>query len=98
MSSGEVAEAFVGGTAAGEIKLLQGAFDPDVHREGAIEAVGEEEDAVGDFAADAAEFHEFETGGGVVHGSDFFEVEGAVGDLAGGGEEAGGTEAHFAGS
>ncbi len=92
----KVFEAFGGGLAFWEVELLDGFLDPDIDGEGVLEAVGEEEDAVGDFFADAGELAEGCAGGGGGEGAEGFEVELACSDDAGGLEEVGGAEAHFA--
>jgi hypothetical protein len=41
-----------------EVEVAERAKDPDVHRKGIGFAIGEEEDAIGDLVADAAQFGE----------------------------------------
>lgn len=59
MRGGKAAQAWFTGAAAREIKPLQRAFNPDIHGKRGIKSVGEQQDAVGNLAADAAKFHQF---------------------------------------
>jgi hypothetical protein len=75
----------LGGFPAGEaVAAGEGLENPRVHREGLEFARAEEEDAVGDFFADAGEFEEAGFRGGVGEGFGFIEPAGAGGDEAGG--------------
>ena len=59
MRRGKVTQTFFRHASAWKIKLAQRAFHPDIHRKRRIKSVGEQQDAIGNFAADAAEFHQF---------------------------------------
>ena len=58
MRRGKVLKPFGTDAAARKIKLAQRAFHPHVHRERAIETVGEQQHAVGNFVPDTAQFHQ----------------------------------------
>ena len=62
MRGGKAAQAWLAGAAAREIKPLQRAFNPDIHGKRGIKSVGEEQNAVGNLPAHAAQFHQFEAG------------------------------------
>ncbi len=51
MGCGEVVQFFELRPAAEEIELAEGFHDPNVNRESGLEAVGEEEHAIGDLAS-----------------------------------------------
>ena len=55
MRRGKMQQPFGADAAAWEIKFAQRAFDPDIHRKRAIEAIGEQQHAVGNFVPDAAQ-------------------------------------------
>src|SRR5476649_3053872 len=60
MRGGKAAQAWPAGAAAREIKPLQRAFNPDIHGKRGIKSVGEEQNAVGNLPAHAAQFHQSE--------------------------------------
>jgi hypothetical protein len=62
MRGGKAAQAWLAGAAAREIKQLQRAFNPDIHGKRGIKSVGEEQNAVGNLPAHAAQFHQFRAG------------------------------------
>ena len=96
MRGGKAAQAWPAGAAAREIKPLQRAFNPDIHGKRGIKSVGEEQNAVGNLPAHAAQFHQFRARLGVIQPADFFEVKFSPGNLPRGGEEVGRAETHFA--
>jgi hypothetical protein len=51
-------QAWLAGAAAREIKPLQRAFNPDIHGKRGIKSVGEQQNAVGNLPAHAAQFHQ----------------------------------------
>lgn len=76
----------------------EGFEDPDVYGEGFEFAGAEEEDAVGDFFADAGEGAEAFFGGGVGEGFRLLEPAGVGGEKAGGLADVAGAEAEEAGA
>src|SRR5690349_10017240 len=98
MGLDECFETLVGGFAFGEVELANGFLDPDVDWESVLEAVGEKQNAVGDFFADAGEFAEAFAGLWRWEGADGFEVEFVGGDDARGFEEVRSAESHLAGA
>jgi len=98
MRGGKAAQAWLAGAAAREIKPLQRAFNPDIHGKRGIKSVGEEQNAVGNLPAHAAQFHQFRARLGVIQPADFFQVKFSLGNLPRGGEEVWRAETHFAGA
>jgi len=98
MRVGKAAQACLAGAAAREIKLLQCAFNPDIHGKRGIKSVGEQQHAVGNLPAHAAQLHQFRAGGGVVERADFFQIQLALGNLPRGVQQAWRAETHFAGA
>ena len=96
MGCGKMPEPFVTDPAAWKIEFAQRAFDPDVHGKGAVKTTGEEQDAIGNFAADAAQFHQFLTR--FRHGQmpQPFQIEFAIGNPTCGGEQMWRAKTHFA--
>jgi hypothetical protein len=82
--------------AAWEIEFAQRAFNPDVHGKGAIKTTGEQQDAIGDFAAHTAQFHQFPARFRQGQMPQPFQIEFAIGDLTGGGEQMWRAKTHFA--
>jgi len=66
MRGGKAAQAWPAGAAAREIKPLQRAFNPDIHGKRGIKSVGEEQNAVGNLPAHAAQFHQLRAGFGII--------------------------------
>ena len=98
MGLDEMLQAFFGWFAFWEVKLANGLLDPDVDWESVLEAVGEKQNAVGDFFADAGEFAESFAGLWRREGADGFEVEFVGRDDACGFEQVWGAKSHFAGA
>ena len=96
MGRGKMPQPFVTDPAAREIEFAQRALDPHVHGKGAVKTTGEEQDAIGNFAADAAQFHQFLTRPGQRQMAQTFQVKPAAGDLARGGEQMRRAKTHFA--
>ena len=82
--------------AAWEIEFAQRAFNPDVHGKGAIKTTGEQQDAIGDFAAHTAQFHQFPARFRQGQMPQPFQIEFAIGDPTGGGEKMWRAKTHFA--
>ena len=59
MRRGKVPKPFVANPAAREIEFTQRTLDPNVHGKGAVKTIGEEQDAIGNFAADTTHGHQF---------------------------------------
>ena len=98
MRGGKAAQALLAGTAAREIKLLQRAFNPDIHGKRGIKAIGEEQNAVGNLSAHAAQFHQFRARLGVIQPADIFQVKFSIGNLPRGGEQVRRAKTHLAGA
>ena len=96
MGRGKMPEPFVTDLAAWEIEFAQRAFDPDVHGKGAVKTIGEEQDAIGNFAADATQGHQFPARFRQGQMPQPCQIEFALGDPAGGGEEMRRAKTHFA--
>src|SRR4051812_2324768 len=77
MSGGGVEELARGGGSVWKIELPQGFQDPNIDGKGGLKAVGEEQDAVGDFVSDAGEFDQFVSR--FVNGADVqtFQIDGS---------------------
>jgi len=98
MCRGKMSQAFFASASALEIKLLQRAFHPDIHRKRRIESIGEQQDTISDFAADTAQFHQLGAGFGMGQLPDALQIESAIGDFARGGEQVRRAKTHFAGA
>ncbi len=96
MGCGKMPQPFVTDPAAREIQFAQSALNPHVHGKRAVKTIGEEQDAIGDFAAHAAQFHQFLARPGQRQMAQTFQVKPAAGDLARGGEQVGRAKTHFA--
>ena len=96
MRGGEAAQAWLAGAAAREIKPLQRAFNPDIHGKRGIKSIAKKQNAIGDLAADAAQFHQFRARLGIIQFADFFQVKFSTGDLPRGGEQVRRSKSHFA--
>ena len=59
MGCGKMLKPFGADVAAWKIKFAQRAFHPHVHRKRGIEAVGEQQNAIGDFPSNTAQLHQF---------------------------------------
>ena len=88
---------WLGGT-AGKVKLVQGLDDPSIDGESFGEAVGKQQDAIGDLGSNAGEALNFGAGLVVGHCPWRFEVEFTARDHLGAAEEVFGTVAHAAGA
>ena len=66
MRGGKAAQAWLAGAAAREIKPLQRAFNPDIHGKRGIKSVAEQQNAVGNLPAHAAQFHQFHASFGII--------------------------------
>ena len=96
MGRGKMPQPFVTDPAAWEIKFAQRALNPHVHWKRAIEAIGEEQDAIGNFAAHATQFHQFLARPGQRQMAQTFQVKPAIGNLPRGGEQIRRAKTHFA--
>ena len=96
MRRGKMTQPFVTDPAAREIKFTQRALDPDIHRERAIEAISKQQDAIGDFAADAAEGRQFPARFRQGQMPQPFQIEFAIGNPTRGGEQMRRAKTHFA--
>ena len=96
MRRGKALKPFGADAAAWEIKFAQRAFDPDVHGKRAVKTIGEKQDAIGDFAAHAAQFHQFLARFRQRQMLQPFQVEFAIGNLPRGGEQMRRAKTHFA--
>ena len=95
---GKMLQAFAFGAAAREVKFLQGFHDPHIYRKGGLEPIRKEEDAIGDFAADAGEFQELVAREFDGQLADPVQIDFSFGDEARRFEQVRGTETHFAGA
>jgi len=95
MGCGKVPQPFVTDLAAREIKFAQRAFNPDVHGKRAVKTIGEKQDAIGNFAAHAAQFHQFLARFRQRQMPQPFQIEFAIGNLARGGEQMRRAKTHF---
>ncbi len=86
------------GSAAGKLKLVQGFDDPGIDREGFGEAVGKQQDTIGNLGPDAGKPMNFGAGLVVGHCPQRFEVEITARDHLGASEEVLGTVTHAAGA
>lgn len=98
MRFSEPLEGCGGDVATGKVELFEGAQDPDVDREHLVKTDGEQEDAVGDLAADPAKANQVGAGCGQGQGGEAVQAELASGNGACGGEEVGSTKPGFAGA
>jgi len=98
MRGGKAAQAWLAGAAAREIKPLQRAFNPDIHGKRGIKSVGEEQNAVGNLPAHAAQFHQLGARLDMGQMADVFQIKFPFGDLPRGGQQVGGAKAHLAGT
>ena len=96
MRRGKMPQPFVTDPAARKIEFAQRALDPDVHGKRAVKTIGEEQDAIGNFAADAAQFHQFPARFRQRQMPQPFQIEFAIGNLARGGEQMRRAKTHFA--
>ena len=96
MRRGKVLKPFGADAAAWKIKFAQRTFNPDIHRERAIEAKGEQQHTVGDFAANTAQFHQFLVRFRLRQMAQAFQIEFAIGNLPRGGEQMRRAKTHFA--
>src|SRR5258708_2019857 len=58
MSGGKFMQLAQTAPASGKIKLPQSLHDPDIHRKSGWETISEEQDTIGDLAANAAQTHQ----------------------------------------
>ena len=98
MRRGKVLKPFGTDAAARKIKLAQRAFHPHVHRERAIETVGEQQHAVGNFVPDTAQFHQLLARFRLRQMAQAFRIEFAIGNLPRGSEQMRRAKPHFAGA
>ena len=96
MRRGKMPQPFVTDPAAREIEFAQRAPDPNVHGKRAVKTIGEEQDAIGDFTADAAQFHQFPARPGQRQMAQTFQIKPAIGNLTFGGEQMRRAKTHFA--
>ena len=96
MGRGKMLKPFGADVAAWKIKFAQRAFHPHVHRKRAIEAIGEQQYAVGDFATDTAQFHQFLARFRLWQKAQPFQIKPAIGNLPRGGEQMRRAKPHFA--
>ena len=66
MRRGKMTQFLFADAAARKIKLLQRALNPDINRKRGIESAGEQQNAVGNLAADAAQFHQLGARFGII--------------------------------
>ena len=86
------------GGAAGKVKFVQGLDDPGIYGEGFGEAVGKQQDAIGNLGPDAGKPLNFGAGLVVGHCAERFEVKITARDHMGASEEVLGTVTHTAGA
>ena len=96
MRGGKAAQALLAGAAAREIKLLERAFNPDIHGKRGIKSVSEQQDAVGNLPAHATQFYQFSSRFGVGQVPDAFQIKSAFGNFPRRGEQAGRAKTHLA--
>jgi len=96
MRRGKVLKPFGTDAAARKIKLAQRTFDPDIHRECAIEAEGEQQHAIGNFVPDTAQFHQFLACFRLRQLAQAFQIKLAAGNLPCGGEQMRRAKPHLA--
>lgn len=97
MGAGEGAKLLVGDALfVGEVDAAEGALDPDVDGESAVESAGEEQDTIGDLLADAGEFYQLLQCAVIIHSAQCVEIELAAIDQASGVLEVLNPEAEFA--
>lgn len=98
MGCGKMTQPFVADPSAWKIKFAQRAFDPDVHWKGAVKTIGEQQDAIGDFAAHAAQGRQFPARFCQGQMPQLFQIEFAIGNLTRGGKQIRRAKTHFAGA
>ena len=98
MRGGKMAQPLFARAAARKIKFAQRAFHPDVHRKRGIKSVGEQQHAIGNFPADAAQFHQFRARFRQRQAAESFQIKFAVGNLPRGGEQMRRAKTHLAGA
>ena len=98
MGRGKVLKPFGIDAAAWKIQFAQRAFHPDIHRERAIKATGEQQHAVGDFTTDPAQFHQCLACFRLRQMAQAFQIKLAAGNLPSGGEQMRRAKTHFAGA
>ncbi len=96
MRRGKMPESFVAHSSSWKIQFPQRALDPHVHWKRAVKTIGEEQDAIGNFAADAAQFHQFLARFRQRQMAQTFQVKPAIGNLPRGGEQMRRAKPHFA--
>ena len=96
MRRGKMPQPFVTDPASREIEFAQRAFDPHIHGKGAVKTKGEEQDAIGNFAPDATQGHQFPARFRQGQMPQPFQIEFAIGDPTGGGEKMWRAKTHFA--
>jgi len=96
MGCGKMPQPSVTDPAALKIKLAQSALNPDVHGKGTVKTIGEEQDAIGNFTADAAQFYQFLARFRQRQMAQAFQIKPAIGNLPRGGEQMRRAKTHFA--
>src|SRR5436190_24150347 len=96
MGFGEMSQALGAGAALWEIKFLQRLDDPHIHRERRLESVGEQQHAIGNFAANAEQLHEFVSGDIDGQFTQSLEVQFSCRDNSSGFEQVRRAKAHLA--
>ena len=95
---GEVAQFLLAHAAARKVKLSQRALHPHVHRKRGIEAVGEQQHAIGNLFTNAPKLHQLRARFRERQASDFFQIQCAIGNLPRGGEQMRRAKTHLAGA
>ena len=98
MRRGKMPQPFVTHMAAWKIKPAQRALDPHVHRKCRIKPVGEQQHAIGNFAPDAAQLHQFGPRLGQRQTAGLLQIKFAVGNLPCGRQQVRGAKSHLAGT
>ena len=82
MRGGKAVQAIYLDPAARKIKLPKCFHNPDVYRKGRLTAIGEQEHAIGNLAANAGQLHQLCAGGFDFNVVEFFEINFTIGNGA----------------
>ena len=95
MRRGKVPKPFFRHAAAWKIEFTQRALDPNVHGKRAVKTIGKQQDAIGDFAAHAAQGRQFPARFRQGQMPQPFQIKLAAGNLPRGSEQIRCAKTHF---
>ena len=82
MRGGKLTQSLCRHPPARKIKLSQRTLHPDIHGKRGVKAVGKQQDTIGNFAANAAQFHQFRARFGQRQVPRPLQIESAIGNLS----------------